>query len=48
MKNIKLYSPCGKAEILCHPSKLEEMKATGWTENKAINKTEPKPKKEDK
>jgi len=48
MKNIELFSPCGKASIFCHPAKVEEMKKTGWSEKKAISKTESKLKKEDK
>lgn len=37
---IKLYSPCGKCSVSCHPASLENMKASGWTEEEPI-KTKP-------
>jgi len=45
---IKLYSSCGKAEIVCHPSQVDNMKASGWTEEKPkAKKTKSEKKKEE-
>lgn len=29
---VELYSPNGQAKVVPHPSKVEEMKKSGWTE----------------
>jgi len=45
---MKLYSPCGKAEVDCHPSQIDNMKASGWTEEKPkAKKIKPETKKEE-
>ena len=43
MKNVKLYSPDGSSSVKAHPSKVEEMRRSGWKETpKKIKKAEEK------